>query len=212
MNTNAVIVFAKNPKLGFCKTRLAKNIGDQRAMDFFVDSMKIVAESVFGVGCDVFVYFAGELPGEESETFKIWEKAEWRLQVDEDLGVRMFEAFSSVYGMGYQKILLVGTDCPEMDENVLREGFSTLKSKDVVYGPANDGGYYLVGFGKDFDDSYKGLFEGFEWSTDKVLEESLKRCDEIGLKYALLKELVDVDYYEDLEDVAGRIVKLKKYL
>jgi hypothetical protein len=181
-------------------------------MEFFVDSMKVVSGSVFSSSGDVFVFFAGDLPGVDSETAKIWDKAEWRKQIEGDLGERMFEAFRSVYRMGYQKVLLVGTDCPEMSEGVLKEGFKVLKSKDVVFGPANDGGYYLVGFGPEFDDKYKSLFEGFEWSTSEVLDESVKRCKEIGLNYGLLEQLVDVDYFEDLKDVSDRTGMFKKYL
>lgn len=212
MNTNAVIVFAKTPKLGFCKTRLAKTIGDQASMNFFIDSMKVVSESVFSLGHDVFVFFAGDLPESDSITAKLWDKAEWRKQIDSELGDRMFEAFQTVYDMGYQKVLLVGTDCPEMDGEILKGGFSALKNKPVVYGPANDGGYYLVGFGSGFEIGYKSLFEGFEWSTDQVLNESLKRCEDLNLEYGLLDELVDVDYYDDLKEVSDRTGLFKKYL
>lgn len=212
MNTNAIIVFAKNPKLGFCKTRLAKTIGDEKAMDFFVDSMREVSKSVYEMGGDCFVFFSGDLPEVDSETAKIWEKSEWRKQSDGDLGEKIFEAFKSVYAMGYQKVQLIGTDCPELSKDVLKEGFKILTKKDVVYGPANDGGYYLVGFGPEFGDKYRSLFEGFEWSTSSVLEESLKRCDEGGLEYGLLEELVDVDFYEDLEDVSSRTGLFKEYL
>jgi rSAM/selenodomain-associated transferase 1 len=212
MNTNAIIVFAKNPKLGFCKTRLAKTIGDEKATAFFVDSMREVSKSVYEMGGDCFVFFAGDLPAVDSDTAKIWDRSEWRKQSDGDLGERIFEAFKSVYAMGYQKVQLIGTDCPELTKDDLKDGFNILKKKQVVYGPANDGGYYLVGFGPDFGDSYRSLFEGFEWSTSEVLDESLKRCDSGGLEYGLLEELVDVDFYEDLEEVSGRTGLFKEYL
>lgn len=212
MNKNAVVVFAKNPRLGFCKTRLAKTIGDQKAMDFFIESMSHISVMLAGIDIDVYVFFAGDLPDKDSITAEIWKNAEWRKQLEGDLGIRMYSAFENVFALGYEKILLMGTDCPEVSALDILQGFKSLEENEVVFGPAYDGGYYLVGFGDNFNEDYKRVFEDIEWSTEVVLEKSLERCKEVCLNVDLLEEREDVDYYEDLQGLVERTGKFKEFL
>lgn len=115
-------------------------------------------------------------------------------QHGEDLGTRMHHAFQQMSDMGYEKMLLMGTDCPEITEEILRDALSALSNKDVVFGPAQDGGYYLIGM----KTPNPILFQDIPWSRGDTLEQTLRRCKYHNISYALLPTLRDIDTGEDL--------------
>jgi len=107
----------------------------------------------------------------------------------------MKNAFDEILNLGYEKILITGTDCPDLDENILTDAFEKLIEFDFILGPANDGGYYLLGMKSSADE----LFEDIEWSTEKVLSETIKKIITDNKSYFLLRELIDVDNISDLD-------------
>ncbi len=116
------------------------------------------------------------------------------LQIGADLGDRMKAAFREVFQQGYKKVVIIGTDCPELDAETLDEAFDALESEEIVVGPAKDGGYYLLGM-KGLNDS---LFEDKNWSTSTVFSDTMADIRRLGLSVHLLKTLSDVDVYQDL--------------
>ena len=106
----------------------------------------------------------------------------------------MKNAFEKVFSAGSQKVIIVGTDIPDLSKEVIIKAFELLDSNDVVIGPAKDGGYYLLGMKK----MHTKLFDKIEYSTSSVLSETLLKIKELNLTYHLLPELRDIDTEEDL--------------
>lgn len=138
------------------------------------------------------VYYSEEIWEDDIWDNKIYQK---KLQIGEDLGERMMNAFKEGFQTGFDNIIIIGSDMFHLNQSDLEEAFSRLKDNDYVVGPAEDGGYYLLGM-KSLN---KKLFQNKIWGTDTVLSDTLKdlKSDEV----ALLDEKNDVDYYEDIKDI-----------
>jgi len=120
-----------------------------------------------------------------------------------DLGERLFETLAEA-ARGYRRVGAVGSDHPELDVEEIERGFALLEGGvDIVLGPATDGGYYFLG--ARAESLRRGLFTNVEWSTARVLEETLERCREENLSVMLLRESSDVDTPADLERLARRL-------
>jgi len=116
-------------------------------------------------------------------------------QKGEGLGDRLSQAFQSNFDEKYKSVVVIGSDCPQITHEVLLEAFEKLKTSDVVLGPAEDGGYYLLGMNK----FYPNLFENKNWSTDSVFADTILDVERQKLSYALLPTFTDIDVIEDLE-------------
>lgn len=191
MSKDALIVFAKNPELGKVKTRLAKSIGDHEALEVYKQLILHTQKQTVLNHAELVVYYS-----ESIDTNDGWTAANRELQADGDLGMKMSQAFSNELAQ-YDKVCIIGTDCGELNYNHLNEAFDRLTDHDFVIGPANDGGYYLLGM-KSFEPS---LFEGVDWSTDQVLRQTIDKMTALEKSYFLLPELIDVDTREDWEKV-----------
>lgn len=198
MKDAALIVFQKKAEKGKVKTRLALTIGDQKALEVYQYLLAHTHQQVALLQIPVFVYFEKEadpyfLP-KESYTVATQSKG--------DLGQKMKVALKEVFSKNYQKALVIGSDCPEITAAVVEDAIMLLTSHDVVIGPAMDGGYYLIGMKQLHID----MFEDKSWSTSGVLAETLSTAEDLGLKVGLLRELNDVDVYEDLdEELKGKL-------
>lgn len=187
-NKNLLIVFVKNILLGKVKTRLAKTIGDENAFLIYKELVKITEEATQKVqNCDIQVYFSDTV----IETK--WQGCEKLVQQGNDLGEKMQHAFEHGFKLGYEKILLIGSDLPDISVQIIQQGFLELNDADIVFGPAEDGGYYLVGMKK----LYPTIFQNKPWSTEELLSLTLKELTDY--KFQLLPFLNDIDEYKDLE-------------
>lgn len=130
------------------------------------------------------------------ERFKSWLGPDlpYRLQSAGDLGVRMHQAFLQAFQDGMKKVVIVGTDCPELSDLLVREAFQRLDNNEVVLGPAKDGGYYLIGLKRLVEE----IFREIPWGTGKVLEKTLRIAGNLRIPVSLLEPLDDVDRPEDL--------------
>jgi rSAM/selenodomain-associated transferase 2/rSAM/selenodomain-associated transferase 1 len=129
-----------------------------------------------------------------------------RYQGEGDLGDRIRLAFGESFARGVDRAVVVGSDCPRMTAEHLREALARLGGVDVVLGPAEDGGYYLIALDtSSAKRSVPVLFSDVPWGTDAVLERTLAICDEHGLTWALLERLPDVDRSEDLADAEATL-------
>lgn len=186
-----IIVFAKNPELGKVKTRLAATIGKEKALEAYKHLLKHTEDVIKESNIPCTVYFTSDT--EEPSVFNDhhFNKA---LQIEGNLGEKMSAAFQDQFQQGVDSVVIIGTDCYSIQATHIQEAFIQLVENDFVIGPANDGGYYLLGM-KEFCPE---IFDGINWSTETVLEETLSRIKSMNKKTVLLEELVDVDHEHEL--------------
>ncbi len=120
----------------------------------------------------------------------------YKVQKEGDIGDRMFYAFEEQFGMCAQRVVLIGTDIPGLSASVLERAFQELLSRDLVLGPAEDGGYYLIGLNRRPN---RALFTGIPWGSQEVLKSTLNIAKGLGFSVALLERLRDIDEPEDLK-------------
>jgi rSAM/selenodomain-associated transferase 1 len=195
-----LVVLLKAPRVGTVKTRLAAALGAEQATRVY---RRLVERQMAAVPSDwpLEVHFA---PAEAEPEMRAWLGPRPRLcpQVDGDLGARLRAAVDSAFVRGAASVLVIGGDCPELDEAALRAAAKVLRSHAVVIGPARDGGYYLIGLTR----SLPGLFSGIPWSTEHVFEETLQRCAELRLVPRTLPPRDDIDTLADLRRHAAVIL------
>ncbi|MDX5337718.1 MAG: TIGR04282 family arsenosugar biosynthesis glycosyltransferase [Cyclobacteriaceae bacterium] len=199
MKDTALLIFQKNPELGKVKTRLGATIGDERALQIYHQLIEITLSAAIKTPFDILVFYSSFVPQDAPSSLIIG-----KVQNGKDLGQKMKNAFHEVFSSGYQKALIIGTDCPEISESILSQAAQELDKHDLVIGPAEDGGYYLLGM----NTLQMELFEGIEWSTESVLELTLAKAEKIGLRVSLLERLNDIDTEEDLRKL---ILKKPEY-
>jgi len=193
---DALIIFTKYPGKGKVKTRLGKTIGDDSAAEI----SKLISEHIFNVCLslpenDYKLFLFYDDPDSEQRVIKwVSEKFLVHLQEGNDLGEKMKNAFDLVFENGYSRVLIIGTDVPDINFKLLLNAFNSLAENNIVIGPAFDGGYYLLGM----DKFYHFLFNDIEWSSEKVLRQTLSRIAKHKLSYQLLPELIDIDTQDDL--------------
>ena len=191
MSTRQLIVFYRNPELGKVKTRLAASLGDELALAVYLRLAAYTREQVKAVQADKQVYYSDFMDTED-----LWTECQKSLQLGTDLGQRMLNAFQNSFSKGYQKVCIIGTDCPYLKADHIHEAFQQLQKHDVVIGPALDGGYYLLAMRK----FYPELFQNKSWSTSQVLQATMNDVIRLGLSCHLLEELSDVDEEKDLPE------------
>ena len=189
---DTLIIFAKEPVPGRVKTRLAAAVGPEEAARIYRKMGREVVDQLRNGPYRTVVCF--DPPGAEPAV-REWlgaEKVEFTPQSPGGLGERVRAAVSKAFSRS-ERVVVVGTDAPDVDRAVVAGAFRRLDEADIVVGPARDGGYYLLGVSSPST----RLFEAIPWSTEKVLEETLSRAEEAGLSVALLPVLSDVDTAED---------------
>jgi len=187
---NAIIIFTRNPELGKCKTRLAKTIGDEAALEIYKYLLKHTASVSENITADKYVFYSENIKKDDLWGSDIFRK---KLQYGYDLGARMENAFSELFELGYEKIIIIGSDLLDLTTNHIEEAFQTLNNHDVVIGPAKDGGYYLLGM----KTMQATVFKNKNWGTSAVLNNTIN--DIQNCTFTLLEELNDIDTFEDLK-------------
>jgi rSAM/selenodomain-associated transferase 1 len=199
MSKNLLIVFVKNIILGKVKTRLAKTVGDNMAFDVYKELVDITEACSKKVTATKHIYFSDVVIN------SLWVDELKFVQEGVDLGERMQKAFEKGFSEGYERIVLIGSDLPDISDQIIQEGLDCLEKNEVVFGPAEDGGYYLVGMNKP----HFSVFQNKEWSTEGLLKTTLSELNERKIKVGLLKTLNDIDTFEDLK--ASKIYNDEKY-
>ncbi len=189
---NLLLIFTRNPELGKCKTRLAATIGNESALEIYKFLLQHTAEISRNLHTAKQVWYS-----EEIWEHDIWENSifDKKIQFGEDLGIRMANAFKEGFANGYEKICVIGSDIHDLTTSDLKKAFSVLNDNDFVIGPAEDGGYYLLGM----TSFRKNVFENKNWGTEQVLEKTL--ADLENEKVHLLEVRNDVDVYEDIVEI-----------
>ncbi len=199
MNKNLILIFTRNPELGKVKTRLAASIGQEKALQVYIELLQHTRKVVLETDYDKRVLYSDAINTKDMWNNHLFQKKE---QFGKDLGVRMYNAFREGFEEGYQKIVIIGSDLITLEANDLEKAFAALDTNDVVIGPAEDGGYYLLGL-KSIPEN---IFKNKEWGTHTVLKDTLKNIK--NLKYSLLEEKNDIDTFEDIKDIPV----FKKYI
>ncbi|MFU8812280.1 MAG: TIGR04282 family arsenosugar biosynthesis glycosyltransferase [Balneolaceae bacterium] len=186
------LVFVKNPEPGHVKTRLAQSIGDEQAFAVYMKLLRYTKDVVLEADAEIQVWYS-----KFEDRDDLWpnSKVEKQVQAGEDLGVRMKNAFARAFDEGFEKVVIIGSDCPELRTSHLQQAYDALDRYDGVVGPSEDGGYYLLGLRHRTDD----LFHDVDWSTESVLQQTLDTFHHLGLAVHRLENLNDIDTIEDLE-------------
>lgn len=199
----ALVIFAKAPIPGEVKTRLCPPLTPDEAAtlhgSFVLDMLERTKVAVAKLKLPIDRYLACA-PSSTLVFFKIMkERQGMKLidQVGDDLGTRMQQAFETMFGKGYQRVFIVGTDVPSLPLDHYKQALALLETNDLVLGPAFDCGYYLIGLKRMVPD----LFVGIPWSTERVLGLTQEKATTLGLKTALLPLWRDVDTIEDLQSL-----------
>jgi len=192
MGPNVLLYFVKYPTPGKVKTRLAKTVGAQEAAKLYSElaerNLRVIASLHQGNICELVIVFD---PPEKREDIKGWlsVSCEYLPQCGRGLGERLTHAFHEAFQKGGKRVMVLGSDTLGLTTDIIQQGFEALHSNDVVVGPAEDGGYYLIGL-SHFQPK---LFEGIAWSTNEVLPQTYKTINKLRLSYQTLSQLEDLD-------------------
>ena len=190
MPKNLLLVFTRNPELGKVKTRLAKTVGNATALKIYTFLLKRTRDIAIKVSADKAVYYSVKVRENDIWDASIFQKHQ---QVGEDLGIRMLHAFKNGFKAGYEKVIIIGSDLYDLTSETIENAIIALENNEVVIGPAEDGGYYLLGM----NSLEEKIFKNKDWGTETVRKDTLK--DLKDKKVFLLGELNDVDIFEDIK-------------
>jgi len=201
-NKNLLLIFTRNPEWGQCKTRLAADIGNDAALAIYKELIEHTVSVTKNLSVTKQVYYSNEILQNDYWDPSIYQK---KTQQGPDLGSRMKHAFQEGFEAGYENIVIIGSDLYDITEEDLNKAFVALESNSIVIGPAQDGGYYLLGM----KELKQNLFENKSWGSSSVFEETLK--DIATEKHLLLPQRNDIDYYEDLKNIPEFLSIIETY-
>jgi rSAM/selenodomain-associated transferase 1 len=196
LNSNKhLIVFIKNPEMGKVKTRIAATTGDLAAFNIYLRLLEITRSNTSQL-TDIYknLYYSEQIAIDDEWPNETYVKMK---QSNGDLGHKMKMAFNEVFDkLGNRqksKVLIIGSDCPEVTQSIIFSAYELLDKHDVVIGPTYDGGYYLLGM----NDYFPFLFDGIAWSTADVFNQTLQIISNKQLTVATLHALNDIDTEAD---------------
>jgi len=201
--TLSLVVFTRLPEPGLAKTRLIPALGATGAAELQRQMTQLAVARAWAFcaaapGRRLVIAYNG---GSERE-LRAWLGPLCYLpQGDGDLGVRLQRAMSREFQRGAQSVIAIGADCPRLQISVLESAVRALEANDLTFGPANDGGYYLVGLRKPVAE----IFANIPWGTSEVLTSSVRQAQRIGIEPTLLEPLPDVDEPRDLPDAQAAL-------
>lgn len=200
LKNNNILFFVKYPELGKVKTRLASYIGENHACEIYRCFVNDIQNIIMKADADAWLCYT---PPERLDDFRKWlagcaKAYRFMPQSTGDLGKRMNASFSESFANGYDKTIVVGSDTPDIELDLIEEAYDALGKYKSVIGPSKDGGYYLLGFNKN---GYLcDVFKNITWSTEKVLEDTINILKKNSFSYMLLPELQDIDTLDDLKE------------
>jgi rSAM/selenodomain-associated transferase 1 len=198
MSETALVIMARYPQSGTTKTRLARTIGDEDTIllyrAFLTDLVERFTRHPL---CDLYLaYTPAEVDYSAFVETLIPELAShihYFPQQGDDLGERLHQAFQQMHAQGYQRTIVIGCDSPHIDSGIVAHACKALDENDVVLGPADDGGYYLLAMRQPYD-----VFHAIPMSTNQVLRMTIELAERQGLTIHLLEKLFDIDEWADL--------------
>ncbi len=187
MQSNRLGIFVKSPVVGRVKTRLCPPLSPEQARDLYLAFLQDLISRIQSLRLAPTVFLAGEATRETSRLLA--DPARVEPQVGDTLGQRLHHAFGRLLRSPGDRAVIIGSDSPDLPAATLRRAFRKLKHRDVVLGPATDGGYYLIGLRAPAP----ALFDGIAWSGPEVLGQTVRAVERAGLTLSLLPVWYDVD-------------------
>ena len=198
---NAYVIFTREPVPGLTKTRLMPYYTAEECAELHKCFLRDIAREMKGGDFDIIVAYTGGEPLFLKETFG--RKACYTEQRGDDLGKKMENAFRDAFSMGYERVVLTGSDIPELEKETIETAFAMLGTCDVVMGPTADGGYYLAGM----KEPHYEAFGVKTYGVSTVFEETVRSIREAGSEVAVIDEYNDIDTKEDLLDLRRRAIE-----
>ena len=193
-SSRRLIVYAKRPIPGYAKTRLGQALGAEASAGVYA---RLLYAYLLDLACadvpDLDIELAVASPDDVPFFALAFPEIRVRPQVDGDLGQRMASSFERAFQGGADRVVLTGSDIPGLGHQMVMDAFKLLDEADLVIGPAEDGGYYLIGMRAPGAD----VFRGIDWSTGRVLAQTQARARAQDLTVARAAERFDVDGIED---------------
>ena len=188
---NLLLIFTKNPVAGKVKTRLAKGIGEDKALEVYKFLLKHSHTITAPLSVEKQVHYSSNIAEND-----LWIEGNFhkKLQAEGDLGEKMQAAFKNAFEEGYKNIIIIGSDLYDITSEDIQKAFDALEAHDYVIGPAEDGGYYLLGM-KSLNSA---LFQNKQWSTSSVFKDSLKNMQDGNIKILPVKN--DIDTLDDIKE------------
>ena len=198
----AYAIMTRVPEAGKTKTRLMPLLSGEECKElheaFLADLEELFLKE--GTGPDVYVYYLEDGPSSEARIKSLLPGAKAYIpQEGTNLGEKMEAAFRILFQRGYERILLTGTDIPELSPGIVKDAFSALSDHQVVLNPTADGGYYLVGMQKPWE-----IFSVKDYGTGSVFSDTCRNIEEKGLSLSVGESLMDLDTPEDLRAIGKR--------
>jgi uncharacterized protein len=195
--TEILIIFSRYPEAGKTKTRMIPALGTEGAAELQRQMTEHTLATAIALRSSRKVAIAIHFAGGELSLMQEWLGADlnYMPQVAGDLGKKMQSAFDLAFAAGNQRIVIIGTDCPDLDQTILTKAFNSLQHHDLVLGVAEDGGYYLIGLNRQIPE----LFQQIAWGTEQVLNQTSKIAQQLNLQVDYLTTLADVDRPQDLK-------------
>jgi len=194
-----IILFLKAPRSGLVKTRLAASVGEEKAVEIY----RFLVESQLRRLPRDWPFEIRFTPADAEEEMREWIGRGPILlpQGEGDLGHRLADAVAEAFARGSDPVVCIGADCPGLDVPDFEEARTALRNgADLVFGPADDGGYYLIALGRPCPEVFKEI----PWSSETTLARSLEQAGKCNRKVSLLPSKGDIDHIEDWENFCGR--------
>ena len=205
MSDNTLIIFIKSPDEGAVKTRLAQGIGKKKAAVLYRLFVEAILTRTKDKSFGRVIFYD---PPDKREEIMNWigDDTELHPQSGNGLGERLSNAFDFVFNRDARKAVVIGSDSPTIDANIIRQAFRELETREFVIGPSRDGGYYLLGMSS----FRKEVFQGIEWSTDRVFKETVRVFESLGADFHILDKDIDVDRPEDLTPLKAKLARASR--
>lgn len=202
-NENALAILTKNPVKGKVKTKIAKQVGETVALKVYLQLLKQTRLTIQDLDfCEKKLFYDEFIPSRDNWSEEYFEKF---VQEGNNLGERLGNAYQMLFDEGFDKVVIISPDCPDITGLRVKQAFTLLNNKDFVLGPLRDGGYYLLGMKRH----HPGLLEGISFEDGQAFQKTVEAIEKLGASYKVLTELYDVDEAQEVPDRLRQIVGLE---
>jgi len=200
-NSNVLLIFIRNPMIGKVKKRLLKDFDRIFITVLYKQFIIDLLSTIKKLNIEFKICFYP--PDSEKNIISLFgNNYHYIPQKGNNLGERMKNSFDRVFKEGYRKVVLIGSDMPDLPGDLILKSFDFLQLNDVVIGPSRDGGYYLIGFNKDSFNTL--IFQDIMWSIESVFKDTMKILNKLKLTVHILPEWNDIDTIDDLHELYHR--------
>ncbi|MFA5102658.1 MAG: TIGR04282 family arsenosugar biosynthesis glycosyltransferase [Candidatus Thermoplasmatota archaeon] len=196
-----ILLFVKYPEKGKVKLRLSRDLQEEVVQELYRCFVQDALAMIKKINIPFYICF---YPPDSREKFQNWLglTSQSLPQIGKNLGERMKQGFIDVFTKGYEKAILLGSDSPDLPGEYIKQAFALLETKEVVLGPAIDGGYYLIGFRTTtFTPS---VFDDITWGSPLVFQETLMKITQAHRSVGTLPVWSDIDTIADLKNLISR--------